>query len=149
MHFAIYFVYFSSCKSTPPSGSWKHPHKYRRQVKTFIFQGLPCLLQDVIKISTVYKFHKGHIAAKLHWQFYGMKLSQRLALRRLKASQFSFVILCQSRLLSLTYIAQFKLVISLFLPFRSYYFKGKQQLLQGHSMVMGVTFVLQQQRLKL
>ena len=58
-HFAIYFVHFSSCKTTPLWGSWKHPHKYQRKVKAFIFQGLPCLLQAVIKIRIIYKFHKG------------------------------------------------------------------------------------------
>ena len=39
-HFAIYFVYFSSCKTTPLPGSWKHPNKYQRKVKAFTFEGL-------------------------------------------------------------------------------------------------------------
>ena len=41
------------------AGTWKHPHKFRWKVKAFIFQGLPCLLQAVTKISTVYISHKG------------------------------------------------------------------------------------------
>ena len=68
-HFETYFVHFSSRKTAPLSGSWKHPHKYQRKVKAFIFQGLPCLLQAVTKISTVHKFHKGRVAADRHWQF--------------------------------------------------------------------------------
>ena len=32
-------------------------------VKALIFQGLPRLLQAVTKISAVYKFHEGHVAA--------------------------------------------------------------------------------------
>ena len=59
----------SSHKTTSLSGSWKHPHKYKRKVKAFIYQGLPCLLQAVTKISTVYKFYKGCSAANRHWQF--------------------------------------------------------------------------------
>ena len=31
-------------------------------LKAFIFQGLPCLLQDITKMNTVYKLYKGHIA---------------------------------------------------------------------------------------
>ena len=38
------------------SGSWKHPHKYKRKIKAFIFQVLPCLLKAVIKINTVYSW---------------------------------------------------------------------------------------------
>ena len=57
-HFTNNFVYFSNHNTTPLSGSWKHPHKYQRKSKDFIFEGLPCLLQAVTKISTVYKFDK-------------------------------------------------------------------------------------------
>ena len=39
-HFTIYFVYSSSCKPTPVSGSWKHPHKYLRKILASTFQGL-------------------------------------------------------------------------------------------------------------
>ena len=58
MQFAIYFVYFSSLKTPSLLGSWKHSHKYKRKVKAFTFEGLPCLLEGVTKISTVYSFHK-------------------------------------------------------------------------------------------
>ena len=37
MYFVIYVVYFSSRKTSPLSDSWKHPHKYLRKVKAFIF----------------------------------------------------------------------------------------------------------------
>ena len=51
MHFAIYIVYFSSRKTTPLSGSWKHPHKYLKEGQSFHIEGLPFLLQAVRKIS--------------------------------------------------------------------------------------------------
>ena len=57
-HFSIYFVYLSNCKTTPLSGSWKHPHTYGTKVKAYIFQGLSCLLQAVTKISTVGQFRE-------------------------------------------------------------------------------------------
>ena len=37
-------------------------HKYRRKVKDFTFLGLACVLWAVTKISTIYKFDKGHVA---------------------------------------------------------------------------------------
>ena len=63
------FCLFSSRKTIPLLGSWQHPHKYQRKAKAFIFDGLPCLLQAVTKISTVYNFHKGHSVADRCWQF--------------------------------------------------------------------------------
>ena len=75
MHFAIYIVYFSSRKTTRLSGSWRHPHKFRRKVKAFIFRDFLFCYRAVTKISTVYKFLKGRGAAHRRWQFQGMKLS--------------------------------------------------------------------------
>ena len=46
--FIFQVVKLSLCEATG-----KHPYKYEWKVKAFIFQGLPCLLQAVTKISTV------------------------------------------------------------------------------------------------
>ena len=56
MHFAIYVVYFSSRKTTPLSGRWKHPHKYRGR-SNLSYSRTSLSATGCYKISTVYKFH--------------------------------------------------------------------------------------------